>query len=46
MGKETSSPNKKRILRLINDLDKLCNSKTCNYEAMDNTFKELQKILE
>jgi N-glycosylase/DNA lyase len=46
LGKETSSQNKKRILRLCNDLDKLSNSKTNNYESMDNTFKEIQKILD
>lgn len=48
IGKETTSTNKQRLMRIASDLDKLANSNTYshNYEAIENCFKEIQKVLE
>ena len=41
MGKETSSKNKNRLYRLCNELERHCNNKINNFEAMENIFKEI-----
>ena len=41
VGKETTSQNKQRLMRLVNELDRLSNSQVSNYDALENTSKEL-----
>jgi len=45
-GKEASSPNKQRLMRLSSELEKLATCSVKDYEAIINTFRELQKILD